>query len=116
MGDRNLTDFATPSYLEFVYGVSTAYSESWRLMTWNDITPGGWMSTLQQANYSYLDIVYVFLCAVLWTLLRVFCSKAIFQVSALVSWSACPFFFAQCQHRSKCTYKINICNQMITDL
>jgi len=80
MVNHNVSNFTTPSYVDFVYGVSTAYRDASKMMAWNDVTPIGWMSTLQKANYTYLDILYVLLCAVTWTILRIFCSKVIFQV------------------------------------
>ena len=88
MNVQNVSDFRMPSYLEFIYGVGTAYSESWQLMTWDDVSPKGWMSTLEKANYSYFDIVYVFLCAIMWTLLRLFCNKAIFEVNITLQYTA----------------------------
>ena len=90
MVGHNVSYFETPSYVDFVYGVSTAYKEASQMMTWDDITPNGLMTMLETARYSYLDVVYVLLCALLWTILRLFCSKVIFQVSTVIV-SACLF-------------------------
>lgn len=78
-------NFTYPSYFTFMHDVLGSFYQHWKRLDARDKSPIGWISIYKEyVNVEKVDVAYVLLLAVCWTVLRLALTAFVLQVSNIL--------------------------------